>query len=186
MTEDKFDACKTENNSRCGNCRHKHAIRAVFRAAALLSLLTLCGVYRYLRTAAEALDAPPVRRWSETGRALAGVFPAKVEPAWCVIWYVAAILYLFLAIAVVCDEFFVPALEVMADAEHLNLSADVAGATLMAAGGSAPELFTSVIGTFKESEIGFGECQGKVYHCCSQRVFAPATEGSGDVFREVH
>eukprot|EP00494_Astrolonche_serrata_P001516 UN01522 len=30
----------------------------------------------------------------------------------------------------------------------------------MAAGGSAPELFTSIIGTFKESAIGFGTIVG--------------------------
>jgi sodium/potassium/calcium exchanger 2 len=34
------------------------------------------------------------------------------------------------------------------------------GATLMAAGGSAPELFTSLIGTFRESQIGFGTIVG--------------------------
>jgi Ca2+/Na+ antiporter len=34
------------------------------------------------------------------------------------------------------------------------------GATLMAAGGSAPELATSLIGTFKESKIGFGTIVG--------------------------
>merc|ERR1711939_314567 len=32
---------------------------------------------------------------------------------------------------------------------------DVAGATFMAAGGSMPELFTSLISTFQESEVGF-------------------------------
>ena len=50
--------------------------------------------------------------------------------------HVVAILYLFLGIAIICDELFVPALEVIA--ENLKLSNDVAGATLMAAGGSAP------------------------------------------------
>ena len=53
-------------------------------------------------------------------------------------------LYLFAALAVVCDDYFVPALERVS--EELNLSEDVAGATFMAAGSSAPELFTSVIG----------------------------------------
>jgi len=48
----------------------------------------------------------------------------------------------------------------MADENHLNLSMDVAGATLMAAGGSAPELFTSFFGTFLETEIGFGTIVG--------------------------
>eukprot|EP00586_Coscinodiscus_wailesii_P010071 CAMPEP_0172516270 /NCGR_PEP_ID=MMETSP1066-20121228/274793_1 /TAXON_ID=671091 /ORGANISM="Coscinodiscus wailesii, Strain CCMP2513" /LENGTH=174 /DNA_ID=CAMNT_0013297665 /DNA_START=64 /DNA_END=585 /DNA_ORIENTATION=+ len=37
---------------------------------------------------------------------------------------------------------------------------DVAGATLMAAGGSAPELATSIVGTFQESAVGFGTIVG--------------------------
>jgi len=44
--------------------------------------------------------------------------------------------------------------------DNLNLSDDVAGATFMAAGGSAPELFTSFIGTFQESAVGFGTIVG--------------------------
>ena len=39
-----------------------------------------------------------------------------------------------------------PALDVIIDV--IGCSEDVAGATFMAAGGSAPELFTSVIGVF--------------------------------------
>ena len=35
------------------------------------------------------------------------------------------------------------------------MSEDVAGATLMAAGGSAPELFTSIIGTFQTFDEKF-------------------------------
>jgi sodium/potassium/calcium exchanger 2 len=76
------------------------------------------------------------------------------------IGYSFGVLYMFVAIAVVCDELFVPALEEIASDNHLNLSMDVAGATLMAAGGSAPELFTSLIGTFQESEVGFGTIVG--------------------------
>ncbi|OQR79230.1 potassium-dependent sodium-calcium exchanger-like [Tropilaelaps mercedesae] len=53
---------------------------------------------------------------------------------------------MFVALAIVCDEFFIPALDVIT--EKLAISEDVAGATFMAAGGSAPELFTSVIGVF--------------------------------------
>ena len=67
-------------------------------------------------------------------------------------------LYLFVGIAIVCDELFVPALEIIA--EDLELSNDVAGATLMAAGGSAPELATSFVGTFKRSDVGFGTIVG--------------------------
>jgi sodium/potassium/calcium exchanger 2 len=70
------------------------------------------------------------------------------------------ILYMFLALAIVCDEFFVSALEVIASEHYMNLSMDVAGATLMAAGGSAPELFTSFVGTFQRSDIGIGTIVG--------------------------
>ena len=41
-----------------------------------------------------------------------------------------------------CDDYFVPSLEKISDG--LKLSADVAGATFMAAGSSAPELFVSL------------------------------------------
>lgn len=57
------------------------------------------------------------------------------------------VIYMFVALAIVCDEYFVPALEVIG--ERNNIKDDVAGATLMAAGGSAPELFTSLIGTVR-------------------------------------
>jgi len=39
---------------------------------------------------------------------------------------------------------------------------DVAGATFMAAGGSAPELFTSIIGVFiSKDNVGIGTIVGK-------------------------
>merc|ERR1719335_498925 len=55
-------------------------------------------------------------------------------------------LYMFKALGTVCDEYFVPSLEMIS--EKLELSNDVAGATFMAAGSSAPELFTSIVATF--------------------------------------
>lgn len=66
---------------------------------------------------------------------------------------------MFVALAIVCDEFFVPALGVITD--KLAISDDVAGATFMAAGGSAPELFTSLIGVFiAHSNVGIGTIVG--------------------------
>ena len=65
--------------------------------------------------------------------------------------YIFCLFYMFCALAIVCDEFFVPALEVIID--KLQITEDVAGATLMAAGGSAPELFTSIIGKSLYFEI---------------------------------
>ena len=44
---------------------------------------------------------------------------------------------------------------------QLGVSPDVAGATFMAAGGSAPELFTSVIGVFiAKNDVGIGTIVG--------------------------
>lgn len=73
--------------------------------------------------------------------------------------HVIGIIYMFVALAIVCDEFFVPALNVII--ERLKISQDVAGATFMAAGGSAPELFTSLIGIFfAKNNIGIGTIVG--------------------------
>ena len=76
-----------------------------------------------------------------------------------IILFIIGVLYMFLALAIVCDEFFVPSLEVIID--KAKISEDVAGATFMAAGGSAPELFTSIIGTFIAfSDVGIGTIVG--------------------------
>ncbi|XP_029992009.1 sodium/potassium/calcium exchanger 2-like isoform X2 [Sphaeramia orbicularis] len=76
-----------------------------------------------------------------------------------VMLHMFGMLYMFIALAIVCDEFFVPALTVIT--EKLEISDDVAGATFMAAGGSAPELFTSVIGVFiSHSNVGIGTIVG--------------------------
>jgi len=76
-----------------------------------------------------------------------------------VIVYMFGMLYMFVALAIVCDEFFVPSLDVII--EVIGCSEDVAGATFMAAGGSAPELFTSVIGVFISfSDVGIGTIVG--------------------------
>lgn len=76
-----------------------------------------------------------------------------------VVLHVFGMVYMFVALAIVCDEFFVPALEVIT--EKLQISDDVAGATFMAAGGSAPELFTSLIGVFiARSNVGIGTIVG--------------------------
>ena len=68
-------------------------------------------------------------------------------------------LYCFIGISIICDDYFVPTVEIIA--ERLNMSEDTAGATWLAAGGSAPELFTSFVGTFiAESDVGFGTIVG--------------------------
>ncbi|XP_070697006.1 sodium/potassium/calcium exchanger 3 [Pempheris klunzingeri] len=73
--------------------------------------------------------------------------------------HVLCAVYMFYALALVCDDYFVPCLEKIC--ERLQLSEDVAGATFMAAGSSAPELFTSVIGVFiTKGDVGVGTIVG--------------------------
>jgi Ca2+/Na+ antiporter len=73
--------------------------------------------------------------------------------------YLVVVVYLFIGIAVVCDEWFVPSLEEISST--LKLSEDVAGATFMAAGSSAPELFTSMADAFgDQSSMGVGTIVG--------------------------
>ncbi|CAO1318007.1 unnamed protein product [Diamesa serratosioi] len=76
-----------------------------------------------------------------------------------VAFHILGVIYMFVALAIVCDEFFVPSLDVII--EKLGITDDVAGATFMAAGGSAPELFTSVIGVFVSfDDVGIGTIVG--------------------------
>merc|ERR1719183_2737991 len=77
-----------------------------------------------------------------------------------------AIYYMFWGLAIVCDDYFVASLEEISEA--LNLSSDVAGATFMAAGSSAPELFTSLMGVFAvKNDVGIGTIVGSaVFNLC--------------------
>jgi len=162
-----FDSNNHDNCTKHGLHRHKYAIRAGFRVVSFLAVLAVFSVYNYLQS--EDVSSIPGRRLSATDSAIyeahmqdrsLDIFPEEADPKIILLPLIIGILYLFLAIAVVCDEFFIPALEVMVDEDHLNVSEDIAGATFMAAGGSAPELFTSFIGTFQQSEVGIGTIVG--------------------------
>eukprot|EP00924_Labyrinthula_sp_SR-Ha-C_P002097 augustus_masked-scaffold_19-processed-gene-0.34-mRNA-1 protein AED:0.06 eAED:0.06 QI:0/-1/0/1/-1/1/1/0/530 len=76
-----------------------------------------------------------------------------------VIPYALMLLYAFVGVAIICDEYFEPSLTEIS--ERLELSEDVAGATFMAAGSSAPELFTSLLDAFGPgNSIGVGTIVG--------------------------
>jgi len=78
---------------------------------------------------------------------------------WMVFLHCIGIAYMLLGLNTVCDVYFTGALEYMVDT--WKIKPDVAGATFMAAGGSAPELFTSLIGTtIAENDVGFGTIVG--------------------------
>uniref|UniRef100_A0A674AG34 Sodium/potassium/calcium exchanger 3-like n=1 Tax=Salmo trutta TaxID=8032 RepID=A0A674AG34_SALTR len=87
------------------------------------------------------------------------LFTNKERTEGAVALHVLFAMYMFCALALVCDDYFVPSLEKIC--ERLHLSEDVAGATFMAAGSSAPELFTSVIGVFiTKGDVGVGTIVG--------------------------
>jgi K+-dependent Na+/Ca+ exchanger-like protein len=75
--------------------------------------------------------------------------------------YSFLLLVAFYLIAQVSDRFFIPSLDVIS--ERLNIRSDVAGATFMAIGSSAPELFIALIAVFHpggHAEIGMGTIVG--------------------------
>lgn len=85
-------------------------------------------------------------------------FPPPLLPSWFrekggLIIHVLIAIFTFLGLAIVCDDYFVSSLDRIC--EELRLSPDVAGATFMAAGSSAPELGTVIIGVFfAKDDIG--------------------------------
>ncbi|XP_054157140.1 sodium/potassium/calcium exchanger 3-like [Oppia nitens] len=91
-------------------------------------------------------------------------FPTDIMPEWLrnnggIIFHIFFLAYCCVGLGVVCDLYFLPSLEIIS--EKLALPADIAGATFMAIGTSAPELFTSIIGVFvSQDDIGVGTILG--------------------------
>lgn len=126
---------------------------AVGLGAAFIALLCL----NRWATAGDAADglALSARRELSNAGDCDGVEGGGLE----VFLYAIAILYIFIGVAICCDDWFVDSLEHLSDV--FGLSDDVAGATFMAAGSSAPELFTSFADTFGPSNnIGIGTIVG--------------------------
>jgi len=85
--------------------------------------------------------------------------PGKVSPPWTAYLWWPFGLYLFWAQATVCDEYFVPSVQVCSDT--FKIPEDVAGATLMALGCNGPELAVNVISIFiTKSAVGVGTIVG--------------------------
>ena len=142
--------------------KQKSDMRMLFRSLSFATLIVCASIYQFFFTSPKPsfeFDPNRVLEAADNNSTAPDCDLKTATPAVFVV-YVLGVFYMFVALAIVCDEFFVPALEEMANEDHMNLSMDVAGATLMAAGGSAPELFTSLIGTFKESTVGFGTIVG--------------------------
>ena len=84
-----------------------------------------------------------------------------------IVLWVALAIYIFIGLYVLCEHYFVPSLTILG--EKLNLSEDVCGATLMAAGSSSPELFTAIIGVFlypNENPGPSTNCASAAFNMC--------------------
>jgi len=78
-----------------------------------------------------------------------------------VLIYLIVLLLSFYLLAKVCDDYFIESLDEIS--AKLKLSSDAAGATLMAIGSSAPELFVAVISVIRpgnHEQIGMGTIVG--------------------------
>ncbi len=76
------------------------------------------------------------------------------------LFYIVVLVFIFYLLAKICDQYFVKSLDIIS--HKLKLQEDVAGATFMAIGTSAPEFFTSVIALTKvgSENIGAGTIVG--------------------------
>jgi K+-dependent Na+/Ca+ exchanger-like protein len=155
--------------------RAPRAMREQGRMWAFAGLLVVFGLVSVVRTrsfsnAANQISDSTFDSDSETlslGRRLKGGEDASCvqlkswERQYGLAVYILALLYLFISLATVCDEYFVDALELIT--AKLHLSPDVAGATFMAAGSSAPELFVSIsdnVLTKPKESMGVGAIVG--------------------------
>ena len=82
----------------------------------------------------------------------------ECDPSMLPLWIAMAV-YMFYGLALVCEEFMVPAISVLC--ERKNIPPHVAGATLLAAGCNSPELIASSISLFiAHSTVGAGTIVG--------------------------
>jgi len=86
-------------------------------------------------------------------------FSRKQRRRGWIIVHIVLVCYCFWFLAIICDDYFVPAIENMC--ASFQMKEDVAGATFMAMATSSPELFINCVGTFiTEGDLGVGTVVG--------------------------
>ena len=104
--------------------RGKNQLRAAVQTMAFGALLMGYGVFHVVSSATgPSEDGSELRLLEEEVAECANT----AGTWWELLLYILGILYTFLALAIVCDEFFVPALEELSGPHRMNLSMDVAG-----------------------------------------------------------
>lgn len=102
---------------------------------------------------AEWMDASELAREREVEK------DEELLETWEVFYHFFVASYMCFALALLCEDFFVAALDIII--MKMDLPPDVAGATFMAAGTSSPELFTASVGVFVTHDpVGVGAVVG--------------------------
>ncbi|KAL2088916.1 hypothetical protein ACEWY4_015815 [Coilia grayii] len=159
-------------NKKAGS--HKKRRRGILLHIFALVLLLYCSVQVlfFISKSFQHLSSPRIRRDTENDTECVfpqssefpeGFFTLQERKDGGIVIYFMIIFYMFLAISIVCDDYFLPSLEIIS--ERLGLSQDVAGATFMAAGSSAPELVTAFLGVFvTKGDIGVSTIVGSAVY----------------------
>ncbi|XP_064604080.1 sodium/potassium/calcium exchanger 4-like [Liolophura sinensis] len=117
------------------------------------------GHYHHLLTSIRHLNAAEICTEPGYHQFPTDAFTTEERAHGAILLHFVMVVYMFVALAIVCDDYFVTSLDKIC--EKLGFSEDVAGATFMAAGSSAPELFTSIIGVFiTKGDVGVGTIVG--------------------------
>eukprot|EP00033_Pygsuia_biforma_P002234 GCRY01002474.1.p1 GENE.GCRY01002474.1~~GCRY01002474.1.p1 ORF type:complete len:495 (+),score=90.19 GCRY01002474.1:236-1720(+) len=126
--------------------------------------LFLLGLYSFgLSSQDSPQDSAGNQRNTLTSDEYANPCDSKFDTTYGYFVYSLAVVYLIIALGLVCDHFFVPSLEIISN--KLELPDDVAGSTLMAAGTSLPELFTAMAALFShENDAGLGAVLGSTVY----------------------
>ncbi|XP_063301759.1 sodium/potassium/calcium exchanger 5 isoform X1 [Pelobates fuscus] len=144
----------------------------------LVHLTASTGATSNRRVRRDAAENDTLCIFSPSSEFPKGVFTDQERKDGGIIIHFIIILYMFLAVSIVCEDYFIPSLEVIS--ERLGLSQDVAGATFMAVGSSAPEFVTVFLGVFvTKGDIGVSTIVGSaVYNllgiCAACCLLSPA------------
>lgn len=96
---------------------------------------------------------------SSKGGGGGGKSPAEWEKKGGFLIYLALMFYVFAGFELICDIYFVPALNVFC--EVLHLSEDFAGAILMGIGSNLPDVFSATVGVcIIDTDVGTGSIVG--------------------------
>ncbi|XP_071354301.1 sodium/potassium/calcium exchanger 1-like [Trachinotus anak] len=133
-----------------------HEVKPIDQTTLEINIVNHLDTTSYLKSSTPTESSPYASERHEYPK---DIFSVEDRRRGWVILHIFGMIYMFVSLAIVCDEFFVPALGVITD--KLGISDDVAGATFMAAGRSTPKFFAYLIGVFiAHSNVGIGTIVG--------------------------